>query len=142
MRTLFSRLWVPLGALLVLGLAYRGYGWGGVALASGALVMWALVQFSRMMRMLERAARQPLGVVDSAVMLHARLRPGATLVQVLGLTRTLGERQSPPDAQPEIFRWTDASQSAVTCTFANGRLQSWALVRPEGEEAQVAAPAP
>ena len=29
-----------------------------------------------------------------------------------------------------VYRWTDASQSHVTCTFAQGRLLHWQLERP------------
>jgi hypothetical protein len=44
------------------------------------------------------------------------------------------------DAQPEVFRWTDGTQSHVTCTFLGGKLQSWELFRPvvaDGETAEV-----
>jgi hypothetical protein len=35
------------------------------------------------------------------------------------------------DAQPEIYTWTDTSQSVVTCTFVGGKLTEWTLQRPE-----------
>jgi len=126
----FLKIVVPLASVGGVALAYRSYGWGGVALAVGALVMWMLLQFSRMLQVLRRAANRPMGTVDSAVMLNAKLRPDAGLLHVLALTRALGERLSDPDVQPEIFRWTDASESHVTCEFSDGRLKKWELVRP------------
>jgi len=43
----------------------------------------------------------------------------------------LGQLQTEKDAQPEVFTWTDASQSVVTCTFVGGKLTQWSLQRPE-----------
>lgn len=83
--------------------------------------MWLLLHFTRMMQVLKRAADRPIGYVDSAVMLNAKLRPGLTLLQVVAMPRVLGELQSLLNAQPEIFRWTDGTQSSVTCTFMGGQ---------------------
>ena len=125
-RTVF--LWVVAAALVAL--AYRSYGWAGVALVVGGLMMWLLLHFTRLMQVLKRAANRPIGHVDSAVMLNAKLKPGATLLHVVAMTRALGEQLSPKDSQPELFRWTDAAQSSVTCEFLNGKLVKWALSRP------------
>jgi len=97
------------------------------------LVMWLLLHFTRMMQVLKRAANQPVGYVGSAVMLNAKLRKGVTLLHVVALTRALGELRSVKDQQPELFRWTDGTQSFVTCEFAGGKLVKWELVRPEPE---------
>ena len=126
----FQRILVPIGAVLLVVVAYRGYGWAGVAVATGALVMWLLLHFNRLMQVLKRAANRPIGHVDSAVMLNAKLRPGVTLLHVVALTRSLGALQSPPDSQPELYRWLDATQSHVTCEFLHGKLKKWDLVRP------------
>jgi hypothetical protein len=123
----------PVAGLAMVVFAWRGYGWPGVALAAGAIVMWMLLHFSRMMRVLHRASRRPVGWCDSAVMLNAKLRPGVSLLHVLALTRALGELVSPQDTQPEVFRWTDGTQSSVTCEFADGRLVKWELVRPAAD---------
>jgi hypothetical protein len=134
LRTRFSgiaqRVLIPLAALAALVAGYWYYGWPGVALAGGALVMWQLLHFTRMLQVLKRAANRPIGHVDSAVMLHARLRPGVPLLHVVAMTRALGQLESPPDSQPERFRWTDASGSSVLCVFAGGKLQGWDLQRP------------
>ena len=126
---------VPLGCLALVVLAYRSYAWPGVAMAVGALVMWLLLHFTRMLQILKRAADRPIGFVGSAVMLNAKLRRGVTLMHVVALTRSLGALQSPKDTQPEVFRWTDASDSSVTCTFAGGKLTQWELQRPPQDQA-------
>ena len=118
-------------------LAYTTYKWPGVAIVATGLVTWALLHFSRMMQVLKRAANRPIGYVDSAVMLNAKLQKGKTLMHVVAMTKALGELLSVKDVQPEVFRWTDGTQSHVTCEFLNGRLKKWALARPEQiEEAE------
>jgi hypothetical protein len=63
-------------------------------------------------------------------MLNAKLKPGMTLMHVIAMTRSLGQLQTERDAQPEVFRWTDPSQSWVECTFVGGRLSSHIMHRP------------
>ena len=126
----FRRFLVPLGGLLLLGFAWRSYGWPGVALVSGGIVMFLLLHFNRAMGVLKRAAERPIGFVPSAVMLNAKLKPGVTLMHVVAMTRALGELQSPKDTQPEVFRWRDAGDSWVDATFVNGKLKEWVLTRP------------
>lgn len=126
---------VPLGCLALIVLAYRSYAWPGVAMAVGALVMWLLLHFTRMLQILKRAADRPIGFVGSAVMLNAKLRSGVTLMHVVALTRSLGALQTPKDIQPEVFRWSDASDSSVTCTFVGGKLTHWELQRPSQDQA-------
>ncbi|HCX82099.1 MAG: glycerate kinase [Curvibacter sp. RIFCSPHIGHO2_12_FULL_63_18] len=135
---------VPVAALVVAVAGYRAYGWAGLALVAGGLVMWQLLHFTRMLQILKRAANRPIGHVDSAVMLHAKLAAGQPLLHVVALTRSLGLLESPKDTQPERFRWTDASQSSVLCVFQGGKLQSWELTRPapEATAAQADGPAP
>ena len=130
-----------LGVVLVVA-AYRGYGWPGVALVVGGIVMWMLLHFTRMMRVLQGASARPVGWVDSAVMLNARLRPGVNLLHVMALTRAIGEQVSAKDAQPEVYRWTDGSGSSVTCEFAMGKLVKWELFRPQPAAEEAAPPAP
>jgi hypothetical protein len=129
---------------LLLGLAmlvvvYRSYGWAGVALATGVIVMVMLVRFNRAAQVLQRAANRPIGTVASAVMLNARLRPQVKLLPVIILTGSLGEPRSPQDTQPEIVRWTDAGGCFVDATFVNGELSEWKLVRPEADEKEAPA---
>jgi hypothetical protein len=92
--------------------------------------MWLLLHFNRMMQVLKRAANRPIGHVDSAVMLNAKLKAGETLLHVTAMTHSLGALQTPKDEQPETYRWSDNSQSHVDCTFEGGRLVRWEMVRP------------
>ena len=134
----FQRVLVPIAGVAIVTLAYRMYGWAGVAAAVTGLVMWLLLHLTRMMQVLKRAANRPIGYVDSAVMLNARLKPGVSLMHVVAMTRALGELQTVKDAQPEIYRWTDGSMSTVDAEFNGGRLVRWQLTRPQaaGDEAQ------
>ena len=125
-----KKVFAPLGAVAVVFLGWRAGGWGGIAFAVSGLFMWALLHFTRLTRVLSRAANQPVGSVGSAVMLNARLKPGVNLLHVVAMTQALGERLSPEDADPESYRWTDGSASSVTCEFVKGRLVKWTLYRP------------
>ena len=116
--------------MVVVALAYRGFGWAGVAVATGGIVMWVLLNFTRMVTVLKRAADQPVGHVASAVMLNAKLKPGMTLLHVVAMTRSLGELRSVKDEQPEVYRWTDAGESRVTVEFHNGKVLKWEMFRP------------
>ena len=121
-------LWAGVAALLVL--AQSRFGWPGVAFAGAGLVMWLLLHFTRLMGVMKRAANRPVGHVDSAVMLNAKLQSGRPLLHVIAQTRALGERLSAEGAQPEIYRWSDESGSSVSCEFEGGKLARWQLVRP------------
>lgn len=121
---------IPLGIVLLVIAAWRAYGVQGILTVSGGLVMWALLHFTRLMNVMQRARNSPIGYVGSAVMLNAKLKPGVNLMHVIAMTRSLGEQRSADGAQPEVYRWTDGTQSHVTCEFVNGRLARWELVRP------------
>ena len=124
------KIWVPVGLAVLLVAAYQTYGWLGVAGVGGGIVMWLLLHFNRLMAVVRKASNQPIGYVASAVMLNAKLRAGVNMMHVVAMTRSLGESVSQEGEQPELFRWTDGSQSFVTCTFNHGRLVSWELQRP------------
>ncbi len=126
-------IFVPAGVIGLVLVGYASAGWSGVAAVVGGLVMWALLHFTRLMNVMKKAANRPVGYVGSAVMLNARLKPGVNLMHVMAMTQSLGERLSAENAQPEVYRWTDGTQSHVTCEFANGRLQKWTLERPQAE---------
>lgn len=133
MNLQLQRILMGAGALAVLGLAWSTYGWPGVAIATGGMLMWLLLHFTRMMQVLKRASDSPVGYVASAVMLNARLKPRVNLLHVMSLTRAIGEQLSAKDQQPEIFRWTDPGGSSVTCEFVEGRLVKWTMYRPPAE---------
>ena len=120
-------------AAMAVAVGFATYGWPGVALAATLIVFWLLLQFSRALRALRKAGGAPVGSVPSAVMLHSRLREGMTLVQVLALTGSLGERVSPPlEGAEESWRWRDEGEVSVSINLSAGRVRSWALQRPPG----------
>ncbi|RZJ62379.1 MAG: glycerate kinase [Acidovorax sp.] len=127
-------IFVPLGIVGVIVFGFVAYGWAGVAAVAGGLVMWGLLHFTRLMTVMKKAANRPMGYVGSAVMLNARLSVGVNLMHVVAMTQSLGEQLSAADTEPEIYRWTDGTQSHVTCEFRNGKLVKWELVRPQSEE--------
>ena len=131
-------IFVPAGVIGLVLVGYASAGWPGVAAVVGGLVMWALLHFTRLMNVMKKAASRPMGYVGSAVMLNARLKSGVNLMHVMAMTQSLGERLSPADTDPEIYRWTDGTQSHVTCEFIHGRLQKWTLERPQAQESTAA----
>ena len=115
-------------AVIAVGLAWRSYGWQGVAFAVSLVVFWLVLQFNRSVRVMKNASNAPVGHVGSAVTLHSKLNKGMTLIQIIPLTRSLGRKLSD---EPETWQWADEGGSSVTLVFDKGRLQSWTLHRPE-----------
>ncbi len=130
----FNKILAPAAIVVFTVGAWHAFQWAGIALAAGGVVMWILLHFTRMVTILKKAANRPIGHVSSAVMLNAKLQKGATLMHVIAMTKSLGELLSEKDTQPEVYRWTDAGQSHVTCTFVGGKLSDWAMERPASEE--------
>ena len=114
-------------AALMVGAAWHFYAWQGVAVAVTAVVFWLLLQFNRAVRVMKNAGNAPVGHVDSAVMLNAKLRAGMQMLQVVTLTHSLGRRVS---QTPEVWAWADVGASEVIVTFVNGRCNAWLLNRP------------
>jgi hypothetical protein len=135
-----QKILVPVLGVVIVAAGWRAYGWGGVALATGGILMWVLLHFNRAMQVLKRAGDRPVGYVDSAVMLNAKLKPNVNLLHVIAMTRALGVLVSPQDEQPEIWRWTDGSASHVTCEFVNGKLGKWTLFRPPAADEEAVPP--
>lgn len=123
------------GALALVALIAGGvfFGWQGVVLALSGVMFWLLMQFTRLMRIMRMANGAPIGHVDSAVMLAAKLREGMRLVELLPLTRSLGQKLC---ADPETYGWADAGGVRLELVMENGKLKSWQLIRPEGESGQ------
>ncbi|KQP11816.1 hypothetical protein [Pseudorhodoferax sp. Leaf267] len=136
----FQNILIPVVGLVVLGVAWQNYGFGGVALVGGGLVMWGLLHVTRMMQVMKRAADRPIGHVASAVMLNAKLKPGVNLLHVMALTRALGDLRSPKDTQPEVYRWTDTGGSYVDVTLHDGKVTQWQLTRPPQADAPAEGP--
>ncbi len=128
-----QKIFAPILGVVLVAAAWRAYGWPGVALVTSGLIMWLLLHFTRLTRVLGKTSARPVGYVGSAVMLNAKLKPGFNLLHVIAMTEALGERLSPEGEEPEIFRWTDGGASSVTCEFVKGKLARWTLFRPPGE---------
>jgi hypothetical protein len=128
----------PMGwglAVAAMAAGYVGWGWPGVVLGVTVIVFWLLLQFSRSLRVLKRAAGNPVGHVDSAVMLHSKLKAGMPLLQVLVLTRSLGTRLS---EEPERWGWADPGGARVSLEFEAGKLRTWQLARDDAPAAPAA----
>ena len=118
-----------IGWLIALGglaAGWASYGWRGLALAATVLAFLMLVQFNRVVRVMRNAAASPIGHVTSAVMLQVKLAVGQPMMQIVKQTKSLGARA---DGPAEVYTWTDAGGDAVTITFVDGRVASWALTR-------------
>ena len=121
-----------LGWLLVAAIgaaSWAAWGWRGVAIAASAIVFWMLMQFNRTVRVMQDAAQRPVGHVPSAVMFHAGLRPGLTMLQVVKSTGTLGKRAEGP---ADDWVWSDDGGVAAHLRFERGALASWRIERPAG----------
>jgi uncharacterized protein (DUF58 family) len=113
-------------AVIAVAAGYAGYGWPGVVLAVTVIVFWLLLQFSRALRVMRQAAGRPIGAIDNAVMLHAKLRPGLRLLDILPLTRSLGQKVAD---DPETFVWTDPGGDRVRVELRQGRATAFRLER-------------
>jgi hypothetical protein len=121
---------VPIGTVGLTAWAWQSWGWMGIAMVVTGGVMWLLLHFTRLVQTMKRASNRPIGFVDSAVMLNAKLKTGMNLMHVIAMTRALGQPETEKGTQPEVFSWRDGSQSVVRCVFAQGVLKSWTLDRP------------
>jgi len=118
--------WI-LAAVLAVA-SFEAYGWPGLALAVSVIVFWLLLQFNRAMRVMKNAAQSPVGEVANAVMFHAKLERGLTMLQIVTRTKSLGRKVEGSD---DDWVWQDAGGSKVRLHFQRGRLRSWQIERPE-----------
>ena len=125
-------------AVVATALAWYQYGWQGVILAISVIVFWLLLQFSRAIRAMKNAGGAPIGHVGSAVMLNSRLKAGMTLLQIIGLTKSLGQRVGDEGVEPERWVWADDGGVSVTLALQGGKLVSWELQRPAEGQAPAA----
>ena len=129
--------WIGWGlAFAALVAGWFSYGWQGLALAFSVVVFWLLIQFNRSVRVMRAAAESPIGRVDSAVMLQSKLRVGLPMLNVVTLTKSLGQHLG---ETPETWGWSDASGAEVHIVFDKGRCVSWSLNRPPETESTDAA---
>ncbi|MFM7532089.1 MAG: hypothetical protein ACKO5J_06325 [Rubrivivax sp.] len=130
--------WALAVAAVVVG--WLQWGWQGVALAVTLTVFWLLLQFNRAVRAMRQASAAPVGRVGSAVMVHARMRRGMRLMELIPITRSLG-KVVPADPAAgsglgarEAFGWEDESGARLRVNLVGGRVVSWVLERPAEPE--------
>lgn len=114
-------------AVAVLTGAWVAGRWQGLALAFSGLVFVLLMQFNRSVRVMQQAAGSPVGRVPSAVMLHAALRQGMPMLQIVKRTGSLGRQVG---ESPETWAWTDDAGNEVRVELDQGRCTRWELRRP------------
>ena len=108
--------------------AWQAYGLHGLAFAASAIVFWLLLTFNRVIRVMRNAGHAPVGHVDNAVMFHAGLARGMTMLQVLTKTKSLGRKVAGTD---DDWRWSDDGGASVVLHFERAHLSSWRLERPD-----------
>ena len=113
-------------AALAFAAGWWVYRWQGLLMAATVTVFWLLLQFSRALRVMKNAADSPVGHVASAVMFQSRLKPGLTMMQVIGLTKSLGRKLGDSG---DVWRWADAGGTEVEVVFHDGLCQRWQLRR-------------
>jgi hypothetical protein len=117
------------------------YGWQGLVMAFSVTVFWLLLQFGRALRVMKNATEKPVGHVTSAVMFQTKLLRHMTMLQVVGLTKSLGQKVGDVSANDrantgnDIWRWTDPAGDSVVLTFTKGKLTLWDLQRAHMREA-------
>jgi hypothetical protein len=125
-------------ATVLAALSFEAYGWPGLALAVSVIVFWLLLQFNRAVRVMKNAADTPLAEVPNAVMFHARLQRGMTMLQIVQKTKSLGRKV---EGSADGWTWHDAAGDRVELHFERGRLARWSLQRA-GNDAATGAPPP
>lgn len=108
--------------------AWQAYGLHGLAFAASAIVFWLLLTFNRAIRVMRNAGQAPVGEIENAVMFHAGLARGMTMLQVLAKTKSLGRKVAGSD---DDWRWGDAAGAGVVLHFEQARLVSWRIERPD-----------
>ncbi len=116
-----------MGVLLALAALVAGgafFGWQGIVFATTGIVFWLLLQMSRLMRLMQKAGAAPMGSVANAIMLSSKLHEGMTLVELIKLTGSLGEKLT-----EDTYVWRDTGGDAVEVVLKKGKLAEWRLLR-------------
>ncbi len=119
-----------MGVLLALAALVAGgafFGWQGIVFATTGIVFWLLLQMSRLMRLMQKAGAAPMGSVANAIMLSSKLHEGMTLVELIKLTGSLGEKLT-----EDTYVWRDTGGDAVEVVLKKGKLAEWRLTRADG----------
>lgn len=134
----WQRILTIVAAIALGAFAWHSGGWQGIAFLVSGLVLWFLLNYTRMLTVMKRAADRPIGYVGSAIMLNSKLRAKLPLLHVIAMTRSLGQRLSAEGEEPEIYLWRDPGNAQVTCEFEEGRLVRWRFERLPQADAETA----
>lgn len=122
---------------------YALYGWAGVVLAFTITVFWLLLQFSRVLRTMRAAAARPVGAVHSALMMSTRVSEGMKMIELIGISGSLGVRlPHPSPGADETWEWRDSGGDAVVVDFVRGRTIGSTLVRASTQGAEAGSEPP
>jgi len=113
--------------------AWRAYGLHGLVFAASVVVFWLLLTFTRAVRVMKNAGDAPLGHVANAVMFHAGLARGMTLLKIVAQTKSLGKKVGSGD---DDWAWSDDGGDRVVLHFDKGRLVRWELERGSASSAR------
>lgn len=129
----FQRYLVPIGTVGLTAWAWQTWGWMGIALVVTGGAMWLLLYFTRLVQIMKRASNRPIGFVDSAVMLNAKLKVGVNLMHVIAMTRALGQLETEKGFSPKCSAGATAANlwCAVCLCKASCKAGPWtALSKP------------
>ena len=122
------------------------YGWRGLVMAFSVSVFWLLLQFGRALSVMKSATDKPVGRVTSAVMFQTKLLRHMTMLQVVGLTKSLGQKVG-ADAEldqtntgNDVWRWSDEAGDSVVLSFSKGKLTTWSLQRAQAGQSVAVEP--
>jgi hypothetical protein len=96
--------------------------WQGVIFAMAGIVAWLVWEMVQLARLMKLAGAAPLGSVADAEALHARLREGLRLEELLRLTGSLGQKLPGP---VKAYAWQDAQGRRVEVQLVKGRVSVW-----------------
>jgi hypothetical protein len=113
------------------------YGWRGLVLALTVIAFWLLLEFNRTMRLMQNAAKRPMGHIDSVVMMQSKMTHGLNMQEVIRLAGSLGLKYGDQDD----WQWTDPAGHQIVVSFRRGVVVRWAIARADEPEEEAAAPA-
>jgi len=117
-------------SLALIYAAWLSYGGQGVLLAAVMLSFWVLLHFTKIMRLLRAAAKQPLGYCRDCRALGSKLSAGMPLYKVVQHSHSLGYRQDSDDPTIDRFVWEDPQGWRIDVALQHGRLTEWTLHAP------------
>jgi hypothetical protein len=118
---LLPRLGAGLAVVVVAFLAYRAYGWPGLALAAGGLVMWVLLNMTRMLKVLQRAvARHKISVSGATSESYDSKETRQAAHEIRSCLPSMSDRDGKIWMDGQMVDWRDAKIHVLTHTLHYG----------------------